>query len=115
MRRDGANGVLVTITGPSGRYQDLIAAEAIRQRLATIAAFKEFTRAGGLVSYGPDFPALFRRGAYFVDRVLKGARPGDLPIELPTKYELALNRTTAGMLGLNLPADLLLRADEVVG
>jgi putative ABC transport system substrate-binding protein len=115
MRRDGANGVLVTIAGPSGRYQDLIAAEAIRQRLATIAAFKEFTRAGGLVSYGPDFPALFRRGAYFVDRVLKGARPGDLPIELPTKYELALNRATAGVLGIKLTAELLLRADEVVG
>ncbi len=114
MKRDGANAMLVAIGGPTWSYRDAVAAEAVRNRLATIAAFKEFTQAGGLLSYGPDFPALHRRAAVFVDRILKGARPGDLPIELPTKYELAINVKTAKALGLALPNDLLLRADEVI-
>jgi putative ABC transport system substrate-binding protein len=114
MKRDGANAMLVAIGGPTWSYRDAVAAEAIRNRMATIAAFKEFTRAGGLLSYGPDLPALNRRGAVFVDRILKGAHPRDLPIELPTRYELAVNLKTAKELGVALPNELLLRADEVI-
>ena len=67
-----------------------------------------------MISYGPDFGALFRRGASYVDRILKGARPGDLPIEQPSKYELVLNLRTAKALGLTIPQSLVLRADQVI-
>ena len=114
MKRDRTDAILVAIGGPTSAYREVVAAEAVRNRLPTIAAMKEFTQAGGLLSYGPDFPALHRRAALFVDRILKGARPGDLPIELPTKYELAINLKTAKALDLALPNELLLRADEVI-
>ena len=72
------------------------------------------TRAGGLVSYGPDLPALFRRAAYFVDKILKGADPATLPVERPTKFELVVNLRTANALGIAIPRSILLRADEVI-
>ena len=87
---------------------------AVRNQLPTVATIKAFTAAGGLLSYGPDLPAIYRRAASYVDRILKGASPGDLPIELPTKYELAINLKTAKALGLMIPQSLLLRADEVL-
>ena len=95
-------------------YRAHVAAVALRNRLPTVAAFKEFTEAGGLLSYGPDFPILYRRAASYVDRILKGTPPGDIPIELPAKYELAINLKTAKALGLTIPKSMLLRADEVI-
>ena len=84
-----------------------------KQRLPSIGA-KEFAVAGGLIGFGADDADLYRHAAYFVDKILKGAKPGDLPIELPTKFQLVINLKTAKALGLEIPQSLLLRADEVV-
>jgi putative ABC transport system substrate-binding protein len=82
--------------------------------LPSIYLIRELVQAGGLISYGPDLSALARRGAHFVDRILKGAKPADLPIEQPTKFLLSINLKTAKSLGLDIPASLLTRADEVI-
>ncbi|MFZ2079380.1 MAG: ABC transporter substrate binding protein [Xanthobacteraceae bacterium] len=83
-------------------------------RLPTMHGFRELVVAGGLMSYGPNFPALFRRAAEYVDKILRGAKPGDLPVEQPTKFDLVINLTTAKALGLNVSPSLLARADEVI-
>jgi ABC-type uncharacterized transport system substrate-binding protein len=87
---------------------------ALGARLPTIYGNREYVDAGGLMSYGPNFPDLFRRAADFVDRILRGAKPADIPVEQPTKFELILNVITATALGLTLPPTLLARADEVI-
>jgi len=87
---------------------------ALRHRLPLVSAWAFMTEAGGLLSYSPDIPTMFHRGAYYVDRILKGARPGELPIEQARKIELVINLRTARALGLKLSPDLLLRADRVI-
>jgi putative ABC transport system substrate-binding protein len=87
---------------------------ALGARLPTMHGFRDYVEAGGLMSYGPNFPDLFRRAAEFVDRILRGAKPGDIPVEQPTKFELVINLTTAKALGLKIPESFLLRADEVI-
>lgn len=87
---------------------------AVSNRLPTVFSFKEYVEAGGLLSYGPDLVALNRRAATYVDRILKGAKPTDLPVEQPTRFELVINPKTAKTLGLTPPKSLLLRADQVL-
>jgi putative ABC transport system substrate-binding protein len=87
---------------------------AVGARLPTVHGFREYAEAGGLMSYGPNLPDLFRRAADYVDKILRGAKPADIPVEQPTKFDLVLNLTTAQALGLEVPPTLLARADEVI-
>jgi putative tryptophan/tyrosine transport system substrate-binding protein len=87
---------------------------ALIARLPTIYVVREYVEAGGLMSYGPNFPDLFRRAADYVDKILRGAKPGEIPVEQPTKFDLAINLTTAKALGLTVPPTLLSTADEVI-
>jgi putative ABC transport system substrate-binding protein len=97
---------------PPNRVPDLAAQAGLPA--VYLAAPPELVQAGGLISYGPDFLALARRGAHYIDRILKGAKPADLPIEQPSKFLLVINLRTAKSLGLDIPASLLARADEVI-
>src|SRR5205823_13096058 len=94
--------------------QKRIADFAVVNRLPSVFHLPEFVRAGGLLSYGPDRADLFRRAAAYVDKILKGAKPGDLPVEQPTKFQLVVNIKTARALGLAIPSTFLARADEVI-
>jgi len=87
---------------------------AVSQKLPTMNAFREYVQTGGLMSYGPNFPDLFRRAAEYVDKILRGAKLADLPVEQPTKFDLVINLTTAKALGLTIPEQFLLRANEVI-
>ena len=87
---------------------------ALSARLSTIFDIPEYVKAGGLMSYGPSFPALFQRAADFVDKILRGTKPGDIPVEQPTKFDLVVNLTTAKALGLTIPESFLVRVDEVI-
>ena len=87
---------------------------ALGARLPTMFNAEEYVEAGGLLSYGPNFPDLYRRAAEYVDKILRGAKPADLPIEQPTKFDLIVNLTTAKALGLTIPESFLIRADRVI-
>jgi putative tryptophan/tyrosine transport system substrate-binding protein len=87
---------------------------ALGARLPTMYSYREYVEAGGLMCYGPNVPGLFRRAGDFIDKILRGARPADIPVEQPTKFDLVMNRTTAKALGLTIPDSFLLRADEVI-
>jgi putative ABC transport system substrate-binding protein len=87
---------------------------AAKNRLPAVYPWRDFVDAGGLMSYGANFPDLYRRVATYVDKILKGAKPADVPIEQPTKFELVINLKTAKALGLTIPQTLLLRADQVI-
>jgi putative ABC transport system substrate-binding protein len=87
---------------------------AVAARLPTIYLFREYVEVGGLMSYGPNDLDMFRRAANFVDKILRGAKPADLPVEQPTKFDLVINLTTAKALGLTIPEPFLLRADETI-
>ena len=95
-------------------YRSQIVVAALRNRLPAISGAKQFAEAGLLLHYGVDFRDQFRRAAFFVDKIFKGAKPGDLPVEQPTKFELVVNLKTAKALGIMVPPSLLLRADEVI-
>jgi putative ABC transport system substrate-binding protein len=111
----GRAGALSIVPSPMFFSQRKRLAElAMKHRLPTIVGPREYAEAGGLVSYGADNSDLFRRAAGYVDKILKGAKPGDLPIEQPTKFELVINLKTAKTLGLTIPQSLLGRADEVI-
>ena len=108
-------GALMVIADPlTVRNRQRIVALAASKRVPAMYSFLEFAQAGGLVAYGPSVPELFRRAATYVDKLLKGAKPADLPVEQPTKFELLINLKTAKALGLTIPQSLLLRADEVI-
>jgi putative ABC transport system substrate-binding protein len=98
-------------TSPERRQ---IAELALKHRLPTIYGPSEYVDAGGLLSYGPSYPDLLRHAAVYVDKILKGAKPGDLPIEQPTKFELVVNLRTAKALGVTIPQAVLVRADRVI-
>jgi putative ABC transport system substrate-binding protein len=91
-----------------------IVSAASRNNVPAVYNVSSFARDGGLLSYGPDVVDLWRRAATYVDRILRGAKPGDLPVQLPTKFEMVLNLKTAKALGLTVPQSILLRADEVI-
>ena len=112
--QERANGFIVFPDPLTFSNQEAITNFAVKSRIPGLFGAKEFVEAGGLMSYGPSYPDMFRRGAYYVDRIFKGAKPGDLPVEQPTKFELVINLKTAKALGLTIPQSLLLRADQVI-
>jgi putative ABC transport system substrate-binding protein len=98
----------------TGANRELIAALAAKHRLPAIMTEREFVNHGGLMTYGTDFADIYRRSAGYVDRILKGAKPADLPLQAPVKFELKLNLKTAKALGLDVPTTLLISASEVI-
>jgi putative ABC transport system substrate-binding protein len=114
MTRDRAGALLVTGDTLFTLHREQIAVLAIKRRLPAISWAREFAEAGLLMAYGRSLPYDFRRAATYVDRILKGAKPADLPVEQPTKFELVINLKTAKALGLTIPQSLLIRADQVI-
>jgi ABC-type uncharacterized transport system substrate-binding protein len=108
------DGLLVGIDAVTQQHRRLIANLAEQQRLPTIYASREYVETGGLMSYGVSYPDLYRRAAGMVDKILKGAKPGDLPVEQPTKFELVINGKTMKTINLNIPPIVLARADEII-
>jgi len=112
--RSANGGLIVTGSALAGAHRHLIIALAARYKLPAVYIERSYVADGGLISYGPDFVDQFRRAAGYVDRILKGEKPADLPVQAPTKYELLINLKTAKALGLEVPPTLLARADEVI-
>ena len=109
-----SNGGLIVTTGRASVLRDLIITLAARHKLPAVYYQRFFVVAGGLISYGADYIDQYGRAAGYVDRILKGEKPADLPVQAPTKYELVINLKTAKALGLTVPDSLLARADEVI-
>lgn len=109
-----ADGLIVSQDGLFQAYRKQVAELAAKYRLPAIYRSMESVEAGGLMAYGPNYPDLYRRTAVYMDKIFKGAKPGDLPVEQPTKFELIINLKTAKALGITIPPPLLLRADEVI-
>jgi putative ABC transport system substrate-binding protein len=109
-----SNALIVVRNRVVDRHSKRIVDLAIKNRLPSVWEGSEFVEAGGLISYSSDDPANFRRAAYYVDRILKGAKPADLPVEQPTKFEFIINLKTAKQIGLTIPQSLLYRADKVI-
>jgi putative ABC transport system substrate-binding protein len=112
--RSSNGGLVVTAGGAAALHRVLIIALAARHKLPAVYSERSFVAAGGLISYGPDYIDQYRRAAGYVDRILRGEKPADLPVQTPTKYELAINLKTAKALGLTVPDAVLARADEVI-
>ena len=112
--RSSNGGLIVTASAVATSHRDQIITLAARLRLPAVYAWRYYVTAGGLISYGPDSIDQYRRAAGYVDRILKGEKPADLPVQAPTKYELVINLKTARALGLDVPPTLLTRADEVI-
>ena len=109
-----ADAVVIISDGATITHRAQLGSAALRHHLPTIFANKAYLEGGGLMSYGPDITEVWRRGATYVEKVLKGAKPADMPIEQPTKFELVINLKTAGALGITVPKSLLQRADELL-
>jgi putative tryptophan/tyrosine transport system substrate-binding protein len=114
MTRDGRQAVITLADPFMNFYRREIVNLAAQYNLPAVYGFKEYVDAGGLLSYGASLSDTFRRAATYVDKILKGAKPGDLPVEQPTKFELVINLKTAKALGLTIPPSLLQRADQVL-
>ncbi len=114
MRRARVQALIVQHGTFTNANRQRIVELVAQQRLPSIYGSRGFVEAGGLISYGPSLPEIFRRAAHYVDRIFKGAKPADLPVEQPTKFELVINMNTARTLGLTIPQSLLARADEVI-
>lgn len=114
MTRERAEAIVAFPDGLIHRQAKMIAEYAVRSRIPSISGWLYFVEAGNLVSYGPSEYEFYRRAAAYVDRILRGARPADLPVELPTRFELMVNKTTAKALGLALPSSVLVRAEKIV-
>jgi putative ABC transport system substrate-binding protein len=114
MRRQRVDGILVLRDAVFRAQRAQIIALAAKNRLPAVYGLREEAEAGGLIAYGASVPQLYRRAATYVDRILKGAKPVDLPVEQPTEFELVINLKTAKTLGLTIPPSLLQRADQVI-
>jgi putative ABC transport system substrate-binding protein len=112
--RSSNGGLIVAASVLASVQRNLIVELAVRYRLPAVYFERLFVASGGLISYGADFADQYRRAAGYVDRILQGEKPADLPVQAPTKYELAINLTTAKALGIDVPASVLARADEVI-
>jgi putative ABC transport system substrate-binding protein len=108
------SGLIVAVGTFATIQRDLIIALAARYRLPAVYPYRFFVEAGGLMSYGPNLTDLYRRAAAYVDRILKGEKPADLPVQAPTKFELVVNLKTAKLLGLTMPSSVLASATEVI-
>jgi putative ABC transport system substrate-binding protein len=113
-REPGGGLVVVPDGGFMAGHQTPIISAVIRNNVPAVYQLFSFAREGGLLSYGPDQADILRRAASYVDRILRGEKPGDLPVQFPTKFEMAVNRKTATALGLAVPPSIMLRADEVI-
>jgi ABC-type uncharacterized transport system substrate-binding protein len=112
--RSSNGGLIVTVSALAVVYRDLIITLAARHKLPAVYYERNFVAGGGLISYGPDYLDQYRRAAGYVDRILKGEKPADLPVQAPTKYKLVINLKTAKELSLSVPPTLLATADEVI-
>jgi putative ABC transport system substrate-binding protein len=113
-RQPGGGLVVMPDGGFTTAHRAPIISAAARNNAPAVYSASEFARDGGLLSYGPDRVDIFRRAASYVDRILRGEKPGDLPVQFPTKFEMVVNRKTATALGLAIPLSIMLRADEVI-
>jgi ABC-type uncharacterized transport system substrate-binding protein len=114
MAKERTKALLVLSDPVFTSHRKRIADLAAKQRLPTVCGIREYVEAGCLMAYGPSFPDMYRRAAYYVDRILKGTKPADLPVEQPMKFELVINLKTAKQIGLTIPQSVLYRADKVI-